>query len=70
MSYFFPKTDAHFAQLLSAFAFCTTYLLKPFGALIFGYIGDVFRRKIVVIITTFMMALSCFMMATSLLMLK
>ena len=60
---FFPKTDVHSAQLLSAFAFCTTYLLRPFGALIFGYIGDMFGRKLVVIITTFMMALSCFVMA-------
>ena len=60
---FFPNTDVHSTQLLSAFAFCTTYLLRPFGALIFGYIGDMFGRKLVVIITTFMMALSCFVMA-------
>ena len=37
---FFPKTDPFTASLLSAFSFCSTYLLRPFGALVFGYIGD------------------------------
>jgi MHS family proline/betaine transporter-like MFS transporter len=60
---FFPKTDPHTASLLSAFAFCSTYLLRPFGALIFGYIGDHMGRKLVVIITTLMMAISCAIMA-------
>ncbi|MCX7353118.1 MAG: MFS transporter, partial [Proteobacteria bacterium] len=36
---FFPKTDPHTAALLSAFAFCSTFVLRPFGALIFGYLG-------------------------------
>ena len=56
---FFPKTDPFTAQLLSAFAFCSTYLLKPFGGLIFGYIGDVIGRKWVIIMTTFIMAVTC-----------
>jgi len=56
---FFPKTDPFTASLLSAFSFCSTYLLRPFGALVFGYIGDYIGRKAVVIITTFMMAISC-----------
>lgn len=60
---FFPKTDPFTASLLSAFAFCSTYLLRPFGALIFGYIGDHIGRKSTVIITTLLMALSCFIMA-------
>jgi len=60
---FFPKTDPHTASLLTAFAFCSTYLLRPFGALIFGWIGDNIGRKATVIITTFMMAFSCFVMA-------
>jgi MFS family permease len=60
---FFPKTDPHTAALLSAFAFCSTYVLRPFGALLFGYIGDNIGRKTTVIITTGMMALSCFIMA-------
>ncbi len=60
---FFPKTDPHTAALLAAFAFCSTYLLRPFGALIFGYIGDNIGRKATVIITTMMMAISCVVMA-------
>ena len=60
---FFPKTDPHTAALLSAFAFCSTYLLRPFGALIFGWIGDNIGRKSTVIITTFMMSCSCVVMA-------
>jgi len=27
---FFPKTDLYTASILSAFAFCSTYLLRPF----------------------------------------
>ncbi len=60
---FFPKTDPFTAQLLSAFAFCSTFVFRPFSALIFGYIGDHYGRKLTVVITTFMMALSCFIMA-------
>jgi MHS family proline/betaine transporter-like MFS transporter len=56
---FFPKTDPFTASLLSAFAFCSTYLLKPFGALIFGYIGDFIGRKLVIVITTIIMAITC-----------
>lgn len=60
---FFPKTDPFTASLLAAFSFCSTYFLRPFGALIFGYIGDNIGRKHTVIITTFMMATSCIIMA-------
>ena len=61
---FFPETDPHTAALLSAFAFCSTYVLRPFGALLFGYIGDNIGRKTTVIITTMMMSISCIVMAT------
>lgn len=60
---FFPKADPHTAALLSAFAFCSTFVLRPFGAIIFGYIGDYIGRKTTVIITTLMMAVSCIVMA-------
>lgn len=60
---FFPKTDPHTAALLAAFAFCSTYIMRPFGALLFGYIGDHAGRKITVVFTTFMMAASCIVMA-------
>ena len=60
---FFPKSDPHTTALLTAFAFCSTYVLRPFGALLFGYIGDHIGRKTTVIMTTMMMALSCIIMA-------
>jgi MHS family proline/betaine transporter-like MFS transporter len=60
---FFPKTDPHTASLLAAFAFCSTYALRPFGALIFGWVGDNIGRKATVIMTTMMMSISCVIMA-------
>ena len=60
---FFPKTDPHTASLVAAFAFCSTFVLRPFGAILFGYIGDHIGRKSTVIITTMMMSLSCLVMA-------
>ncbi|MBP9753286.1 MAG: MFS transporter, partial [Proteobacteria bacterium] len=46
---FFPRMDPHSNSLLSAFAFCSTFVLRPFGALFFGYIGDQIGRKSTVI---------------------
>lgn len=60
---FFPKTDPFTASLITAFSFCSTYLLRPFGSLIFGYIGDHIGRKTVVILTTMLMAISCITVA-------
>jgi len=60
---FFPKSDPYTASLLAAFSFCSTYVLRPFGALIFGWLGDNIGRKFIVLITTLMMAISCFTMA-------
>ncbi|WPY01129.1 MFS transporter [Candidatus Trichorickettsia mobilis] len=60
---FFPTTDAHAAKLISAFAFCSVFVTRPIGALLFGYIGDNIGRRATVIITTTMMACSCIVMA-------
>jgi len=60
---FFPPTDPQTAALLAALAFCSTYVLRPFGALIFGYIGDNYGRKPTVIITTALMAICCLIMS-------
>lgn len=60
---FFPKTDPKTAALLSAFAFCSTYVLRPFGALFFGYIGDNLGRKAAIILSTSLMAVACFFMS-------
>jgi MFS family permease len=60
---FFPKTDPHTAALLTALAFCSTYVMRPIGALIFGWLGDNIGRKSTIIITTIMMSVSCVIMA-------
>ncbi len=60
---FFPKSDPHSAAIFAAVAFCSTYVFRPFGALLFGYIGDNIGRKHTVVITTLLMALSCVIMA-------
>jgi MHS family proline/betaine transporter-like MFS transporter len=60
---FFPKFDPFTNSLLSASVFCSTFALKPLGALLFGYIGDKVGRKHTVIITTMLMAISCVIMA-------
>ena len=60
---FFPQTDPHTAKLLAAFAFCSTYIFRPVGALIFGFIGDHVGRKVTVILTIMFMSLSCVFMA-------
>lgn len=60
---FFEPADSHFTSLMMSFAFCTTFVFRPVGALIFGWLGGNIGRKSTVIITTFMMAVSCFVMA-------
>ena len=60
---FFPKTDPFTASLLSAFAFCSIFVFRPIGALLFGYLGDHIGRKAIVVLTTTMMSLSCITMA-------
>lgn len=61
---FFPKTDAFTKSLVTATAISSSYFFRPLGALLFGWLGDNIGRKSTVIITTFMMALSCLVMAT------
>jgi MFS family permease len=62
---FFPPTDTQTQSLLAAFAFCSSFIFRPIGALLFGYIGDVYGRKVTVVITTFMMAITCLIMANA-----
>ncbi len=60
---FFEPNDPHSSSLVMAFAFCSTFVFQPVGALIFGWIGDHVGRKSTIIITTFMMAMSYIIMA-------
>jgi MFS family permease len=61
---FFPQADPLVAKLLAAFAFCSTYVFRPIGGFIIGWIGDHVGRKNTIIITTLTMALCCVTMAS------
>jgi hypothetical protein len=58
---FFPPGNAT-AALLSAFAtYAAGFLVRPFGALIFGRIGDLVGRKYTFLVTIVVMGLSTFL---------
>lgn len=61
---FFPKDDPVAYQLLTSFTFASTFILRPIGGLIIGWIGDQVGRKATIFITTFIMAASCATMAS------
>lgn len=56
---FFSPDNAYSVKMLSAFAYCSTFVFRPFGALLFGWIGDNIGRRPTIIITTFLMACTC-----------
>ena len=57
---FFPKGNAT-AALLSAFAtYAAGFLVRPFGALVFGRIGDLVGRKYTFLVTILVMGFSTF----------
>jgi MHS family proline/betaine transporter-like MFS transporter len=60
---FFEPTNPESAGFMTAIAFCSSFVFRPVGAVIFGWLGDNFGRKTTIVITTFLMALSCIMMA-------
>ncbi|MEA1919600.1 MAG: MFS transporter [Campylobacterota bacterium] len=56
-SQFFPS-DNHFISVTAAFAaFALGFLMRPLGAVFFGYIGDKFGRKKVLYYSIFLMAI-------------
>jgi MFS family permease len=60
---FFPKYDPFTTSIVTAATFCSSFIFRPIGALIFGRIGDKIGRKPTIVITTAMMAVSCIVMA-------
>src|SRR6266487_1485453 len=57
---FFPPGNAT-AALLSAFAtYAAGFLVRPFGALVFGRIGDLVGRKYTFLVTIMVMGASTF----------
>lgn len=60
---FFPSTDPQVAGLLGLFTFSSAYLLRPLGALVFGWMGDRMGRKASIIWTSTLMGLSALTIA-------
>lgn len=56
---FFSPDNSYSVKILSAFAYCSTFVFRPFGAIIFGWIGDSIGRKSAILISTFLMACTC-----------
>jgi MFS family permease len=61
---FFPQGNPATAEIFAIFTFCSTFVLRPIGGLLIGWVGDHVGRKNTIILTTFVMALCCITMAT------
>ncbi|WP_342170182.1 MFS transporter [Rickettsia endosymbiont of Seladonia tumulorum] len=60
---FFSPDNTYSVKILSAFAYCSTFVFSPFGSILFGWIGDNIGRKPTIIITTILMSCTCIGMA-------
>ncbi len=58
--YFTPKSDPTVAKLLTILAFSSSFVIRPFAAYFWGYIGDNFGRVVVLSYTTLIMGITCF----------
>lgn len=56
---FFAQNDAKTAAILTSIAYCTSYVLRPIGAIFFGYLGDKYGRKTTINITLVLMGITC-----------
>lgn len=55
---FFPNTDPAMALMASFAAFGSGFLVRPLGGIYFGYLGDKYGRKTVLVITVGMMGIA------------
>lgn len=59
-TYFFPKDNEGFAIVATLATFATGFIVRPFGALVFGRIGDIIGRKFTFLLTLLLMGGSTF----------
>ena len=59
-SQFFPKTDPTAALLSTLATFAAGFIVRPFGALVFGRLGDLIGRKYTFLLTLVLMGGSTF----------
>src|SRR6187397_3309154 len=57
---FFSGLDAGAAFIFALLAFAAGFLVRPFGALVFGRLGDMIGRKYTFLVTILIMGLSTF----------
>ncbi|MBS1713565.1 MAG: MHS family MFS transporter [Armatimonadetes bacterium] len=57
---FFPETDPTTGLLSTLAIFATGFIVRPFGALVFGRVGDLVGRKHAFMVTLVMMGLATF----------
>src|SRR6201992_4495021 len=58
--YFFSSVPANTAFIFTLLAFAAGFAVRPFGALIFGRLGDLIRRKYTFLITMSLMGIGTF----------
>ncbi|HET7398644.1 MAG TPA: MFS transporter [Intrasporangium sp.] len=58
---FFPSTDSTVAQLSSFATLGVAYVARPFGAIVFGHLGDRIGRKNTMVLTLVLMGASTFL---------
>jgi MFS family permease len=57
---FFAGTDQNTAFIFALLAFAAGFIVRPFGALVFGRLGDMIGRKYTFLVTILIMGLSTF----------
>src|SRR5579883_2307838 len=58
--FFAPSLDPTVALIASYFVFWTGFLVRPFGAIVFGHLGDLVGRKFTFMLTLLLMGASTF----------
>ncbi len=58
--FFSPSLDPNIALIASLFVFWTGFLVRPFGAIVFGHLGDLVGRKFTFMLTLGLMGAATF----------
>src|SRR6202051_2666438 len=58
--FFSPAMDPNIALIASLFVFWTGFLVRPFGAIFFGHLGDLIGRKFTFMLTLMLMGAASF----------
>src|SRR5580692_10445487 len=58
--FFSPALDPNVAFIASLFVFWTGFLVRPFGAVVFGHLGDLIGRKFTFMLTLMLMGSATF----------